>query len=201
MKSKVYKSVPKYTIHTAIRKGMKSYVKLAIENNEDLNAPEDISNYEESEEDFTKKKAYCPLTLAILYKKTEIARTLIKAKVNLNVKPEDDTQYTPNCLTPLAACIIRNNYNLMKELLEAGAKPDEYSLMYGRTFDYDNHIQYSPLMIAIERKDIRAIKILLEGGADKYWSNDYDVGVYDIAVHPNNYDVKIFKNILEFEKN
>jgi ankyrin repeat protein len=199
---KAYKKPTKLKIdlHNIIRQGKISYVKLAIKNNQDLESPEDISKYEESDDDFTKVKAYCPLTLAILYKKTSIAKELIKAKVNLDVKPEDDTQYTPNCLTPLGACIIRKNYTIMKALLEAGADPDAYSLMYGRTFDYDNHIQYSPLMIAIERKDIKAINILLKNGAKKKWKGDYDVGVYDIAVHPDNYNEKIFKKILKLKK-
>lgn len=203
--SKVKKVAKKSTtikiidIHNVIRQGKISCVKRAIANKQNLNLPEDISKYGESEDDFTKLKAYCPLTLAILQGKTDIASELIKAKVDLNIKPEDTTQYTPNCLTPLASCVIKRNYKVMKELLDAGAKPDEFSWMYGRTFDYDNHIEYTPLMIAVERKDVLAIEILLKGGADKNCT-DYDLGVYDIAVHPDNYNEYIFKNILGFEK-
>jgi ankyrin repeat protein len=205
--SKAYKKPTKLKIdlHNLIRQGKYSCVKQAVANKQDLNLLEDISKYEEEEIDesnngFTKKKPYTPLTLAILYRKTRIARQLIKLKVNLNLKSEDNTQYTPNCLTPLAACILRKNYKLMKELLEEGANPNEYSWMYSRTFDYDNHIEYCPLMIAVERRDTKAIRILLEGGAKKRWSSYDRIGVYDIAVHPDNYTDKIFKKILRFKK-
>ena len=43
------------------------------------------------------------------------------------------------------------------------------------------------------------IEILLKGGVDPKF-NDYDVGIYDLAIHPRNYDDKIFKEILGFKK-
>jgi ankyrin repeat protein len=207
------KNIEVIDIHQAIRNNNMYAIKKAIKNNQNLEEPEDISRFrpkDDSDEngwkeyqtyaysDPTKLKAYKPLTLAIMHYRSGIALQLIRAGVELDHKPNDTEQYSPDCLTALAACVIKRDFRVMKALLAAGAKVDKTSWCYGKTFDYDNHIKYTPLMIAIERQNKKMIKILLEAGADTQWSWNGDYCVRDIAIYPRHFDKHTFTKILGF---
>ena len=200
-------------IHKAIRDGNLTDIKKAIKNKQNLNQQEKINvfmpenkndidamdkYYSNYKTDPTKIVAYIPLTLAILHYCDKIALELIKAGVKLDKKPNCPEQYNPDSLTPLAAAIQTGNHKILRALLKAGAKVDKTSWLYGRTFDFDNHIKYTPLMIAIEKKDRKAVKMLLDAGANPEWNNNGDYCVRDIASCSYHNDKYIFTKLLGF---
>jgi ankyrin repeat protein len=88
--------------------------------------------------------------------------------------------------TPLTEAVLRSDYSLMRQIIEAGSDLNEFD-------DY----RMTPLLWAIMRGDIDAVRLLLESGADPnvrpnpsdspLWSADDDFGLHEIAALLKSY--------------
>jgi ankyrin repeat protein len=61
--------------------------------------------------------------------------------------------------------VIQNNKRVVEALVEGGADVDSISWVYARAYDYDNHMELTPLMLAIDNKLVRLVEYLLDKGA------------------------------------
>ncbi len=103
------------------------------------------------------------LYLATRENHTEIVRTLIDAKANVNLQanpPDNLNIYTGE--TPLIWAVWNGNTKLVKLLILAGAALDIQDSS-GRT----------PLLVAASKGYLEIVKLLLEAGADVNKQNDY----------------------------
>lgn len=102
------------------------------------------------------RSASCLNKTTDLYCKTgeeryfNIIKSLIEHGAEINYI--DDPQY---CYTPLHTAIIKKQYNLTKYLLENGANPNQIMR------DTDD-LEYNPLVLAVDIKDIPILMLLLE---------------------------------------
>ena len=82
--------------------------------------------------------------------------------------------------TPLTEAVLRSNYPVMLELIAANADLNQF-----------DDFRMTPLLWAIMRRDIVAVRLLLEKGADPnvrpnpsdspLWSAEDDFGLHEIA--------------------
>ncbi len=87
--------------------------------------------------------------------------------------------------SPLHAAVLMNKYDLMEAVLKKGADPDFLSVYYNQP----------PLMLAVSRNDLRAVKILLENKANPNVRNT----VLDTSLHAaiRAPDVRIAQALLD----
>lgn len=143
------------------------------------------------------------LHLAITSQNYDAAVKLIQCGANINLEDEKG-------LTPLYTAIVLNDYRLASMLLSNGARllPSQYLLNYtirnrmtamtqllieaGENVNERDYIGWTPVLLAINQKDIETIEYLLANGA-KVNRTEYVLKELHIAVQQCN-------SIIEFRK-
>lgn len=137
-----------------------------------------------------------PLHLAVTFQKYDAAVKLIQCGAKVNLEDEKG-------LTPLYTAIVVNDYRMAKMLLKHGARllPSQYLLNYtirnrmtamtrllikaGENVNGRDYIGWTPLLLAINQRDIEIIEYLLANGA-KINRNDYVLKELHIAVQQSS---------------
>lgn len=137
-----------------------------------------------------------PLHLAITYQQYDAAVKLIHCGAKINLEDEKG-------LTPLYTAIVMNDYRLAKMLLTHGARllPSQYLLNYtirnrmtamtrllikaGENVNGRDYIGWTPVLLAINQRDIEIIEYLLANGA-QINCNDYVLKELHIAVQQSS---------------
>lgn len=133
-----------------------------------------------------------PLHLAIAYEQYDAALSLIRCGAKINLEDEKG-------LTPLYTAIVINNYAMAKMLISHGARlmPSQYLLNYtirhkmtamtkllikaGENVNGRDYLGWTPLLLAINERDIKILEYLLANGA-LINRNDYVLKELHIAV-------------------
>lgn len=115
---------------------------------------------------------YSSISMALLYKKYELAAYLIKKGADVNKINQQGN-------TPLHSCLTKkNDMSIFKLLLESGA---------------DVHIQnasgWSPLLVAISQNNTIAFRKLLKRGADINFKTEEDITALSCAVFVGNKEI------------
>lgn len=136
------------------------------------------------------------LHLAITFQQYDAALKLIQCEAKINLEDEKG-------LTPLYTAIVVNDYRMAKMLLTHGARllPSQYLLNYtirnrmsamtrllikaGENVNGRDYIGWTPVLLAINQRDIEIIELLLANGA-KMNRNDYVLKELHIAVQQSN---------------
>ena len=71
----------------------------------------------------------------------------------------------PTMYSPLGLAAHTRAREAAFALIDLGADLESVSYVYGKAHDYDNHVEYTPLMLAIEAQDLTIFDRLLEAGA------------------------------------
>lgn len=145
-----------------------------------------------------------PLYLAVAFQKYDAAVKLIQCDAKVNVQDEKG-------LTPLYTAIVLNDCRMVKMLLKNGARllPSQYLLSFtirnrmsemthllveaGENVNGRDPIGWTPLLLAINKRDVETIEYLISNGA-LLNENDYVLKELHIAVQQSN-SIDIFDKL------
>ena len=144
----------------------------------------------------SRTKGQTPLFNAIKLCKFDVARILLEANADVNIKstcitrgeiedsaPDPDSSAARYSLSPIYLAVRDNHLEMVDLLIKHGAKTDEPSLLHaairtgssellrkllkaGAFVDQEDHKKWTPLATAIIFKETTTVKLLLEHGAD-----------------------------------
>jgi len=156
-------------------------------------------------------RKYTPLLVAIRYNRSELVKLLISKSANINYQRSD-------CWTPLHEAVYHKNASIVKILLKAGIKPDkcydsavqnaayssdnkslELLLKKGVDINVSKNVKTTPLLEAIQGKNIEGIKLLLQYNALINQKNRYGTTPLHLAVEKRN--IEIIKLLLKHGAN
>lgn len=124
---------------------------------------------------------YDALYIAVNNQDKRIIKLLLEKGIPVN------TIYNENGTTPLTAACTVNNYDIVKMLIQKGAKVDGAGDCGG------DYIQY-PLLIAIENKNAEIIRILVDNQANTNITDREGNNVLNLAKQTGNPEIeKIFQ--------
>ena len=145
------------------------------ENESDIKEDIKEGNEEEEEEDNDdddpetahQKRPKTLLRYSVIADKVDVAKLLISEGADVNDEPDGTVvQYTPNAYTHLGYAVEKSNFGMIRLLIESKADVEGISWVYSKTHDYDNHDEYTPLMIAVEARNKFVMKTLLDSKAN-----------------------------------
>ncbi len=117
---------------------------------------------------------FTPLSLAVFFNQTQIAKLLIENKANPNLSATN-----PSKVNALHAAVAKENYELCEVLLEKGADVNSVQMQ-----------NVTPLHSAVHRGNLKLIKLLVESGASIGLKMDNGDTALIIAEREGHHEIK-----------
>lgn len=136
------------------------------------------SDIEEAAED--EYNTYGALYIAIINDNEKIVKFLIENKANVNAVLNDEGY------TLLIAAIKSNNINIVRDLLNAGAKLNSST-------DIEGNKKFIPVLESTINNQLEITKLLIKNGADPYEKNFETISAFDFAEKDNENLLALFE--------
>jgi len=119
---------------------------------------------QQADVDMQSVSGWAALHDAANYGHLRIMKMLIDAHATIDMKNNDRE-------SPLTRAVLSGQSDALQMLIDCGAKID----------DADNEMKWTPLMLAIYKKDLACVKILLKAGADIDFVNEQEQSADTLA--------------------